>query len=209
MQHIRGIRKESKEAVKLKKVFGPVAIIIIILGVFALLFIPKYNSLVTAEENVDSKWAQVENQLQRRYDLIPNLVESVKGYAKHEQEVIASITEARAQLGNAQTPEQQAIANDALNGALGRLLVVVENYPNLKADANFRQLMDELAGTENRLAVAREDYNNEVQGFNKIVKRFPGNVVAGMFGFEQKEYFKAAAGAEKSPAVDFSDSGKQ
>ncbi len=209
MQHIRGIRKESKEAVKLKKIFGPVAIIIIILGVFALLFIPKYNSLVTAEENVDSKWAQVENQLQRRYDLIPNLVESVKGYAKHEQEVIASITEARAQLGNAQTPEQQAIANDALNGALGRLLVVVENYPNLKADANFRQLMDELAGTENRLAVAREDYNNEVQGFNKIVKRFPGNVVAGMFGFEQKEYFKAAAGAEKAPAVDFSDSGKQ
>ncbi len=209
MQHIRGIRKERKEAVKLKKVLGPVAIIIIILGVFALLFIPKYNSLVTAEENVDSKWAQVENQLQRRYDLIPNLVESVKGYAKHEQEVIASITEARAQLGNAQTPEQQAIANDALNGALGRLLVVVENYPNLKADANFRQLMDELAGTENRLAVAREDYNNEVQGFNKIVKRFPGNVVAGMFGFEQKEYFKAAAGAEKAPAVDFSDSGKQ
>lgn len=209
MQHIRGIRKESKEAVKLKKVLGPVAIIIIILGVCALLFIPKYNSLVTAEENVDSKWAQVENQLQRRYDLIPNLVESVKGYAKHEQEVIASITEARAQLGNAQTPEQQAIANDALNGALGRLLVVVENYPNLKADANFRQLMDELAGTENRLAVAREDYNNEVQGFNKIVKRFPGNVVAGMFGFEQKEYFKAAAGAEKAPAVDFSDSGKQ
>lgn len=208
MQHIRGIRKDSKEAVKLKKIFGPVAIIIIILGVFALLFIPKYNSLVTAEENVDSKWAQVENQLQRRYDLIPNLVESVKGYAKHEQEVIASITEARAQLGNAQTPEQQAIANDALNGALGRLLVVVENYPNLKADANFRQLMDELAGTENRLAVAREDYNNEVQGFNKIVKRFPGNVVAGMFGFEQKEYFKAAAGAEKAPAVDFSDSGK-
>ncbi|MCS1384373.1 LemA family protein [Lysinibacillus sphaericus] len=193
----------------MKKIFGPVAIIIIILGVFALLFIPKYNSLVTAEENVDSKWAQVENQLQRRYDLIPNLVESVKGYAKHEQEVIASITEARAQLGNAQTPEQQAIANDALNGALGRLLVVVENYPNLKADANFRQLMDELAGTENRLAVAREDYNNEVQGFNKIVKRFPGNVVAGMFGFEQKEYFKAAAGAEKAPAVDFSDSGKQ
>ncbi|AHN23147.1 LemA family protein [Lysinibacillus varians] len=193
----------------MKKIFGPVAIIIIILGVFALLFIPKYNSLVTAEENVDSKWAQVENQLQRRYDLIPNLVESVKGYAKHEQEVIASITEARAQLGNAQTPEQQAIANDALNGALGRLLVVVENYPNLKADANFRQLMDELAGTENRLAVAREDYNNEVQGFNKIVKRFPGNVVAGMFGFGQKEYFKAAAGAEKAPAVDFSDSGKQ
>lgn len=184
-------------------------IIIIVLAVLALLFIPKYNGLVTAEENVDSKWAQVENQLQRRYDLIPNLVESVKGYANHEQEVIASITEARAQMGNAQTPEEQASANDALNGALSRLLVVVENYPNLKADANFRQLMDELAGTENRLAVAREDYNNEVQGFNKKVKRFPGNIIAGMFGFEQKEYFKAAAGAEKAPAVDFSDSGKQ
>ncbi|MEY9973888.1 LemA protein [Lysinibacillus sp. RC46] len=193
----------------MKKIFGPVGIIVIILVVLALLFIPKYNSLVTAEESVDSKWAQVENQLQRRYDLIPNLVESVKGYANHEKEVIASITEARAQMGSAQSPKEQAVANDALNGALGRLLVVVENYPNLKADANFRQLMDELAGTENRLAVAREDYNNEVQTFNKTVKRFPGNLIAGMFGFEQKEYFKAAAGAEKAPSIDFGSSGKQ
>jgi len=193
----------------LKKVLGPIGIIIIILVLLALLFIPKYNSLVTAEESVDSKWAQVENQLQRRYDLIPNLVESVKGYAKHEQDIIASISEARSQMGNARSPEEQAVANDALNGALSRLLVVVENYPNLKADANFRQLMDELAGTENRLAVAREDYNNEVQTFNKIVKRFPGNLIAGMFGFEQKEYFKATAGSEKAPSIDFSNSGKQ
>lgn len=190
----------------MKKSFGPIAIIVIILVVIALLFIPKYNSLVTAEENVDSKWAQVENQLQRRFDLIPNLVESVKGYANHEQEVITSITEARAQMGSANSPQEQAVANDALTGALSRLLVVVENYPNLKADANFRQLMDELAGTENRLAVAREDYNNEVQQFNKHVKRFPGNLVAGMFGFEQKEYFKAAAGADKAPSIDFSQS---
>ncbi len=193
----------------MKKVFGPIGIIIIILVLLALLFIPKYNSLVTAEESVDSKWAQVENQLQRRYDLIPNLVESVKGYAKHEQDIISSISEARSQMGNARTPEEQAVANDALNGALSRLLVVVENYPNLKADANFRQLMDELAGTENRLAVAREDYNNEVQAFNKNVKRFPGNLMAGMFGFEQKEYFKATAGSEKAPSIDFSNSGKQ
>ncbi|UNT56435.1 MULTISPECIES: LemA family protein [Lysinibacillus] len=191
----------------MKKLLGPIGIIVIILVVIALLFIPKYNSLVTAEENLDSKWAQVENQLQRRYDLIPNLVESVKGYANHEQEVIANITEARAQMGNASSPEEQAVANDALTGALSRLLVVVENYPNLKADANFRQLMDELAGTENRLAVAREDYNNEVQQFNKHVKRFPGNLIAGMFGFEQKEYFKAAAGADKAPSIDFSQSG--
>lgn len=191
----------------MKKLLGPIGIIVIILVVIALLFIPKYNSLVTAEENVDSKWAQVENQLQRRYDLIPNLVESVKGYANHEQEVIANITEARAQMGSASSPEEQAVANDALTGALSRLLVVVENYPNLKADANFRQLMDELAGTENRLAVAREDYNNEVQQFNKHVKRFPGNLMAGMFGFEQKEYFKAAAGADKAPSIDFSKSG--
>ncbi|MFF5818849.1 LemA family protein [Lysinibacillus capsici] len=193
----------------MKKLLGPIGIIVIILIVIALLFIPKYNSLVTAEENVDSKWAQVENQLQRRYDLIPNLVESVKGYANHEQEVIANITEARAQMGSASSPEEQAVANDALTGALSRLLVVVENYPNLKADANFRQLMDELAGTENRLAVAREDYNNEVQQFNKHVKRFPGNLMAGMFGFEQKEYFKAAAGADKAPSIDFSQSGTQ
>ncbi|AUS88232.1 LemA family protein [Lysinibacillus capsici] len=191
----------------MKKLLGPIGIIVIILVVIALLFIPKYNSLVTAEENVDSKWAQVENQLQRRYDLIPNLVESVKGYANHEQEVIANITEARAQMGSASSPEEQAVANDALTGALSRLLVVVENYPNLKADANFRQLMDELAGTENRLAVAREDYNNEVQQFNKHVKRFPGNLMAGMFGFEQKEYFKATAGADKAPSIDFSQSG--
>jgi len=190
----------------LKKSFGPIAVIVIIFVVIALLFIPKYNSLVSAEENVDSKWAQVENQLQRRFDLIPNLVESVKGYANHEQEVITSITEARAQMGSANSPQEQAVANDALTGALSRLLVVVENYPNLKADANFRQLMDELAGTENRLAVAREDYNNEVQQFNKHVKRFPGNLVAGMFGFEQKEYFKAAAGADKAPSIDFSQS---
>lgn len=191
----------------MKKLLGPIGIIVIILVVIALLFIPKYNRLVTAEENIDSKWAQVENQLQRRYDLIPNLVESVKGYANHEQEVIANITEARAQMGNASSPEEQAVANDALTGALSRLLVVVENYPNLKADANFRQLMDELAGTENRLAVAREDYNNEVQQFNKHVKRFPGNLMAGMFGFEQKQYFKAAAGADKAPSIDFSQSG--
>ncbi|MGK4118373.1 LemA family protein [Lysinibacillus capsici] len=191
----------------MKKLLGPIGIIVIILVVIALLFIPKYNSLVTAEENVDSKWAQVENQLQRRYNLIPNLVESVKGYANHEQEVIANITEARAQMGSASSPEEQAVANDALTGALSRLLVVVENYPNLKADANFRQLMDELAGTENRLAVAREDYNNEVQQFNKHVKRFPGNLMAGMFGFEQKEYFKATAGADKAPSIDFSQSG--
>ncbi|MFF6016238.1 LemA family protein [Lysinibacillus fusiformis] len=193
----------------MKKWFGPIGIIVIILIVLALVLIPKYNSLVTAEENVDSKWAQVENQLQRRYDLIPNLVESVKGYANHEQQIIADITNARSQMSNANTPAQQAVANDALTGALSRLLVVVENYPNLKADANFRQLMDELAGTENRLAVAREDYNNEVQQFNKHVKRFPGNLMAGMFGFEQKEYFKAAAGAEQAPSIDFSQSGTQ
>ncbi len=193
----------------MKKWFGPIGIIVIILIVLALVLIPKYNSLVTAEENVDSKWAQVENQLQRRYDLIPNLVESVKGYANHEQQIIVDITNARAQMSNANTPAQQAVANDALTGALSRLLVVVENYPNLKADANFRQLMDELAGTENRLAVAREDYNNEVQQFNKHVKRFPGNLMAGMFGFEQKEYFKAAAGAEQAPSIDFSQSGTQ
>ncbi|MFJ7921591.1 LemA family protein [Lysinibacillus fusiformis] len=193
----------------MKKWFGPIGIIVIILIVLALVLIPKYNGLVTAEENVDSKWAQVENQLQRRYDLIPNLVESVKGYANHEQQIIADITNARAQMSNANTPAQQAVANDALTGALSRLLVVVENYPNLKADANFRQLMDELAGTENRLAVAREDYNNEVQQFNKHVKRFPGNLMAGMFGFEQKEYFKAAAGAEQAPSIDFSQSGTQ
>jgi LemA protein len=192
----------------MKKGLGPIIIVVAIIVVLALMLIPSYNGFVNGEENVDRAYAQVENQLQRRLDLIPNLVESVKGFAKQEKDVIDSVTEARARLAGAGSPQDQAQANDELSGALSRLLVVVENYPELKSDANFRQLMDELAGTENRLSVARQDYNNEVADFNRKVKRFPGALLAGIFGFDEKEYFKADAAAQDAPEVDFGGDGE-
>ena len=180
-----------------------VVAIIVLLGIAALIVIPKYNNLVTGEENVDAAWAQVENQLQRRFDLIPNLVNTVKGYAEHEEEVFTQIADARTKYGGADTVDEAAAANDELSSALSRLLVIVENYPQLKADVQFTRLMDELAGTENRLAVARKDYNETVQTFNNNVRRFPGNLIAGMFGFEKKDYFEIKSGVEEAPSVDF------
>ena len=192
----------------MKKGLVPILIVVGIIVVLALMLIPSYNGFVNGEENVDRAYAQVENQLQRRLDLIPNLVETVKGFAKQEKDVIDSVTEARARLAGAGSPQDQAEANDELSGALSRLLVVVENYPELKSDANFRQLMDELAGTENRLSVARQDYNNEVADFNRKVKRFPGALLAGIFGFDEKEYFKADAAAQDAPKIDFGGDGE-
>lgn len=191
----------------MKKSFGPIIIGFLILIGLALMLIPSYNGFVNGEENVNQAYAQVENQLQRRLDLIPNLVESVKGFAKQEKEIIESVTEARAQLAGAGSPKEQAEANETLSGALSRLLVIVENYPELKSDANFRQLMDELAGTENRLSVARQDYNNAVAAFNRKVKRLPGAMIAGIFGFKEKEYFQADAAAQNVPTVDFQGDG--
>ncbi|MFC5602424.1 LemA family protein [Sporosarcina koreensis] len=192
----------------MKKILGPIAIIVVILVILGVMLVPSYNKFVNLEENVDQSYAQVENQLQRRLDLIPNLVSTVKGYASHEKEVIAEISDARAKLAGARGPEEQATADTELSNALGRLLVVVENYPDLKANQNFTQLMDELAGTENRIGVARMDYNNVVADYNRQTKRFPGRLVASIFGFHEKEYFKADAAANEAPKVDFGDDSK-
>lgn len=163
-----------------------------------------YNSIISKHESITAKWAQVENQLQRRADLIPNLVNTVKGYAAHEKSVFENIAAARSQWGAAKTPEEKVAAAGAMDSALARLLLVVENYPNLKADQTFLALMDELAGTENRISVERMRYNEGVRDYNVTVRIFPGNIIAGMFGYKPAtEYFKAEERAKAVPEVKF------
>ena len=174
-----------------------------ILGVILIWIFSSYNGLVQTEEQVNSQWAQVQTQLQRRSDLIPNLVNTVKGYASHEKESIQAVADARAKLGGAKTVEETAKANQELSSALSRLLVVVENYPNLKADANFRALQDELAGTENRIAVARKDYNGSVQAYNLKIRTLPASLIAGSMGFQVKPYFEGDQNAQSAPKVQF------
>lgn len=176
---------------------------LVIIAVLALLCVGTYNSLVSYDEKTKESYSQIQNQLQRRLDLIPNLVNTVKGYASHEKEIMESLANARANLAGAKTINEQAAANQELSNALSRLLVVVENYPTLKADENFKQLMDELAGTENRIAVARKDYNGVVKEYNVKVKRFPTVIFARLFGFNEKPYFEASPEAQKAPEVKF------
>jgi len=162
-----------------------------------------YNTLVSLDEGVKEAWAQVETQLQRRYDLIPNYVETVKGYAKQEKDVFIKVTEARARVGQAQTIPDKIEANNELTSALSRLLVVVEQYPELKSNQNFLRLQDELAGTENRIAVARRRYNEGVKTYNVAVRSFPQNLVAKMFSFEKATFFEAPEAAKAPPKVEF------
>ena len=180
-----------------------VLIVLAVIGLLVVFAFSSYNSLVSLNENVNGKWSQIDNQLQRRADLIPNLVNTVKGFAAHEQAAIAAVADARAKLAGAAGPAAKGQANGELNSALSRLLVVVENYPNLKADQTFRSLMDELAGTENRIAVARKDYNDAVQVFNTKIRSLPTSIFAGMMGFGPKEYFQAEQGARQVPQVKF------
>ncbi|HWQ74910.1 MAG TPA: LemA family protein [Syntrophomonas sp.] len=190
----------NKGGIRLKKSW---IVVLVVLAVLVIAGISGYNRLVALNEKVDSSWSQVENQLQRRADLIPNLVSTVKGFASQEKSILNTIAESRSKLIGAQSVSEKAAANDELNSALSRLLVVVENYPQLKSDANFRQLMDDLAGTENRLAVARKDYNDNVQIYNTKIKTFPNVIWAGMMGFEPRDYFKAAESANQVPEVNF------
>jgi len=192
----------------LKNVFKIVIAILLIIAILVMPVFLTYNSLVAADEAVNSAWSQVENQLQRRMDLIPNLVNTVKGYAAHEEKILTEVTRAREKLMAAGSVTEKAEADKELTTALSRLIAIAENYPELKADANFRQLADELAGTENRIAVSRMDYNNAVQDYNTKIRRFPTVIVAKLFGFEKKDYFKAAENAKETPIVDFNDDSK-
>jgi LemA protein len=167
----------------------------------------SYNRFVSQEEGIKSQWAQVENQLQRRNDLIPNLVETVKGIAQQEKDVFGQIADSRAKLAGAQTPEQKIQAANEQSAALARLLVIVENYPQLRSNEQFARLMDELSGTENRIAVERMRYNERVQQYNTSRRQFPSNVTAGIFGFKEYPLFNAPPEAERVPRVDFGRQG--
>ena len=187
-------------------------LIIIAVAGLVLWVVKSYNNMVQLEEQVETAWGQVENQYQRRIDLIPNLVATVKGYASHEKETFESVIAARAKAtqitiypSNA-TPEQLAAFQNAqgeLGQALGRLMAVAESYPELKANENFLQLQSQLEGTENRISVARDSFNETARLFNTTVRRFPANIIANIFGFEKKPYFEAEEGANKAPKIEF------
>lgn len=176
-----------------------VAIVLFIGG----MLMSSYNGLINLDERVQSDWSQVENQLKRRADLIPNLIETVKGYTGHEEKVLIDITKARSGIESASTPEELAEANNDLNRSLQGLNVVIENYPDLKANENFIRLQDELAGTENRITTARMDYNNSVKSLNTKIRRFPTNIIASFLGFEKAEYFQVDESDKEVPKVEF------
>lgn len=180
-----------------------VIVILVIIGVAIASIFGSYNSLVALDESVNTQWANVESKLQRRFDLIPNLVESVKGAMAQEKEVFTAIADARSKMAGAQSTSEKVEASNQLEGALGRLLVVVENYPELKSNQNVTALMDELAGTENRISVERDRYNEVVKSYNSAIRKFPKNIMAGMFGFEKRPYFQATEGADQAPQVKF------
>ena len=180
-----------------------IGIVILVIAVPLLLLRGTYNTLVAMDEGVKGAWAQMENQLQRRYDLIPNYVETVKGYAAHEKEVFLKVTEARSKVGRAGPISEKIAANNELSSALARLLVVVERYPDLKANTNFIRLQDELAGTENRIAVERRRFNEKVRVLNTKIRSFPTNLFAGILGFEKATFFEVPAERQEAPKVKF------
>lgn len=192
--------------IKNKKRSGAAGLIIAIIAVIVIgliMIVPTYNRLAESRENVNQAYAQVQNVVQRRADLIPNLVSTVKGYTDHESETLTKVTNARAGIQNAEGPQELAEANEELTRAIGDINVVVEAYPELKADTQFVQLMDELAGTENRISTERKNYNEAVQSYNTDIKKFPTNIIAKFTGYDPAEYFQADASAQDAPKVDF------
>ena len=194
------------------KKIGPVLIILALIGILVIWGVRAYNGLVTLDETVSSQWANVENVYQRRADLIPNLVATVKGYAEHEQETFIAVTEARSKASSInvdptkltnESLQQFQAAQEGLSSALSRLLVVVERYPDLKANQNFLDLQAQLEGTENRITVERMKFNDTAKSYNTAIRKFPRNLLASMFGFDQKPYFEASEGAEEAPKVEF------
>ncbi|WP_276861888.1 LemA family protein [Anaerococcus tetradius] len=185
------------------KGFSAIIAIIAIAVILLIAIVPTYNNLASSRENVNKAYAQVQNVVQRRADLIPNLVNTVKGYTKHEEDTLKEVTNARAGVNKAKNPEELAKANEELTKAVGNINVVVEAYPELKADTQFVSLMDELAGSENRISVERKNYNEACQEFNSKLVRFPTNLIGKVTGFKQAEYFKASESAQEAPTVDF------
>ncbi|HAK46001.1 MAG TPA: LemA family protein [Spirochaeta sp.] len=196
------------------KVIIPIAIVVILILIIYGSFKGTYNKMVVMDEGVKASWSQVENVYQRRFDLIPNLVETVKGYAAHESDTFTEVAEARANAGGVMKMSDELLndpaaferfqqAQSTLGGALQRLLVVTENYPELKANQNFMALQDQLEGTENRIAVERKRFNEQVQSYNTYIKQFPRMIIANMTGFDEKPYFEASQGADTAPKVEF------
>ncbi len=184
----------------MKVLIAVIAVVVVIIGIFA----GGYNSLVKAQTAVETKQADIQTQLQRRADLIPNFVSTVKGYSKYEQETLTAVTEARAKISKASDAQSLSQANDELDKAISVWVnAVTEAYPDLKANQSYIALQDELAGTENRIAVARKDYNEAVQSYNTMIKTFPKNILAGMFGFEKAEFFTASESSQTVPNVEF------
>ncbi len=178
-------------------------VVVVLLLIIVGRFMGSYNGLVNKQTEVHTAFAEVDNQLQRRSDLIPNLVETVKGFAAQEQEVFGRIADARAQMAGARTPQDKIAAGQSMDSALGRLLVVIENYPQLRSSENFARLQDELSGTENRLSVARTRYNEKVGDFNALIRRFPTNIFSNMLGFKAEPFYPVSTEAKQTPKVDF------
>lgn len=189
----------------MKKSLKVLLTVILVILVITIPFVGSYNSMVTSQQKVNTAESNIDAQLQRRSDLIPNVVETVKGYAAQEKDIFTAVAESRSKLAGATTTEEKAAADQELTGAVGRLLAISERYPDLKSDQVFRDLTVQLEGTENRISVSRQNFNDAASEYNTLIKKFPKNIVAGMFGFKEKTYFKADEAAKEVPKVDFKD----